>query len=331
VRILRLLDNISTLRVGQSCKFLLQVSTDNQIWKENFTLHFPTPSCTKEESLGNWYQFYKNIKAVNVGNCSRIHNITIDAWGDDDDDSGDYRFDIDYRSMDHAIDHPSGGLLGEGKGKWGNFTFVGLRWGQFYSFTHIYAGLFYTWSNDLPLSPVFSTLIGKVNIEDPHKPMVGYWKTAWQGSSGTFTSIQVSKPPCTRIAKATEENPKGDRLLGTWNIEIILEASNVVMRTFMSVNDVQYNGLIAEMKWNPYGSGMMDFVTSMVLGSLYGDMLSLSFLWPDFNSVGTAVCQVIEKDSELRMEGRIIFCASTGKNLRYGRLVGVFKQPPQSF
>jgi len=194
-----------------------------------------------------------------VNTCSKLH-ITILKKFDD--------------KMSHAV-------FGLGNARWGNFSVMGLSWGPYYSFTHIY-------------SAIFSNLIGKLDIVNLGSSMNGYWKTAWQGATGTFLSSE-NGASIDHAEKMPAKNSNGERLLGTWKVAVTCEQFSEL--TQMNIFESKYCGFCAEISWRGTSN-------QKVLGNIYGNIVSFSCLWPDFSNVLTVLCQVIENG--FKMEGRVL-------------------------
>jgi len=247
--------------------------------------------------VGSWKKVFERT-SISKLQGNRQHTIYFDGWDHDWEESelNLYVFQITYHIIQYfSDDRMSRAIWGLGHSNWGNFSVLGLSWGPYYSFTHVY-------------SAIFSNLIGKLNISNLENSMNGYWKTAWQGATGSFISGKDQKS-IDRADKVLSSNSNGERLLGTWDIAV--KGNEFSFSSQMYIFESQFAGISAEISWKGISS-------QTVLGNIYGNVLSFSCLWPDFSNVLTALCQVLENGT--KMEGKIMSSANYLPRHQFGIL-----------
>jgi len=286
--VFRFLDIPSLLKAQLSCKFFHQLGIEETLWKEKCISCFPTITWCNHYDFGGWNKLYRGVRTQDVQG-SRTHIIFFDGWDPNEtlQELTNYAFQIVYRTMRSNLDHfACNGVLGKGQARWGYFAVLGCGWGNFYSFTHIYSSV----------PAIFSNLIGKV-VDKEGKVMNGYWKTAWQGATGSFFSgkdgASVERPP-TANASSLEDTS----IIGKWELSIIGDEGSTISSK-MKLVEVSHNGYYAEITWK-------EKATQMALGNIYGRMVSFTFLWPDFSNIVTAVAELQEGNKTMR--GRALLC-----------------------
>jgi hypothetical protein len=218
----------------------------------------------------------------------RQHIIFFDGWSEEElgTDMMNYSFQILYDSIHTTSEHcMCKSVWGKGQARWGRFIVMGCGWGGYFAFTHVY-------------SAIFSNLIGKL-IDTEGKTMNGYWKTAWQGATGSFFSgrgtLSIVHP---ETGKAFD--PQYRNILGNWNISMNGE-NGFKIDSKLKVMETSFRGFCAEIVWEHQTS-------QTTLGNMYGKMLSFTFLWPDFTRIVTAIGELTDNDTSI--VGRVFICGS---------------------
>lgn len=175
------------------------------------------------------------------------------------------------------------GISGRGIARWGTFMAVGIAWGNYYAFTHLYSAI----------PAVFSTLIGK-SLEDG-KAMNGYWKTVWQGATGSFFS---GEPGIPTISPPEEEDEDGSKhfIRGKWTVTMVGQYDT----------KIEISLDILQKKFNGFHGHAPTCSNEIVLGSIYGNMASFSFLWLGGGDV-TIVTAIVEMKNYNELKGRVLF------------------------